>query len=85
MDKMPKDDKVLLIRIPKLGNLVSIYRFSLVDNKNRERYLAYTLTDVLTWLKAGMNFGYEGGKRKGMKKNNLLSHQNMPATETIYI
>lgn len=68
MDKMPKDDKVLLIRIPKLGNLVSIYKFFLVDNKNRERYLAYNLTDVLTWLKAGMNFGYEGGKKKRKEK-----------------
>lgn len=44
MDKMLKDAKILLSGVPKLRNLVSIYKLSLVENKNREWCLAYNLT-----------------------------------------
>lgn len=62
-----------------IRDLLSTYKFALVENKNREWYLADNLTDVLTWLKASVNFGYEREKknRKGKKKN-LLSQQIMP-------
>jgi len=64
---MSKDNKVLLSRIPKLRDFFSIYKFPLVENKNREWYLVYNLIDVLTWLKAAVNFGYEGGEKQESK------------------
>lgn len=74
MDKMSKDDNILLWRIPKHRDLLSTYKFALVENKNREWYLADNLTDVLTWLKASVNFGYEREKktRKGKKKKSTV-------------
>lgn len=78
-DKMSKDDNILLGRISKL-EICFQRTSSLLQRTKREWYLADNLTDVLTWLKASENLGYEvekKKKRKGKRKNRP-SQQDMP-------
>lgn len=53
-------------------DIYSQHTSSLWQRTKREQYLADNLTDVLTWLKASVNFGYEVGKKKRKGKKNSI-------------
>lgn len=84
---MSKDDNILLGRISKL-EICFQHASSLLQRTKREWYLADNLTDVLTWLKASENLGYEVEKKRKEKLKERLdcpSRICLKESETLYV